>query len=156
SREPLSAPATAPAISRGFLLAAFAAAMAPSHWKSARSVRSERRVAPRPASNPSFSNAAPAAADSLPARSSVSLIRIGLLELNQESRVFSVGRESDSARDEDLGVDHRDDGLPDPALTAVSVTALVPYHPHCEPFDRERTVHHLELVGTVAYEPFRD
>lgn len=61
-----------------------------------------------------------------------------------------------SARDEDLGVDHRNYSLPDPALPAVSMTALVPYHPHCEPFHGERTVNQLELVGTVVYEPLRD
>src|SRR6266478_916907 len=54
------------------------------------------------------------------------------------------------------GIARRDYSLPDPALPAVSVTALVPHHSHCEPFDGERTVHHLELVGAVAYQPFRD
>src|SRR3984893_15855066 len=48
-------------------------------------------------------------------------------------------------------LDHRDYCLPNPALPAVSVTALVPYHTHREPFDGERTVHQLELVGAVAY-----
>jgi hypothetical protein len=41
-------------------------------------------------------------------------------------------------------------------LAAVPVTALVPYHSDRETFHGERTVHHLELVGTVTHQPFRD
>jgi hypothetical protein len=52
---------------------------------------------------------------------------------------------------EDLGVDRRGYSLANPALPAVSVTALVPYHRHCEPFHGERTVHHLEFVGMIAH-----
>ncbi len=62
------------AISRGFLASFLAAAIAPLHWKSARSGRSERRTTPSDASRPSARNAAPAASDSRPARSLRSVI----------------------------------------------------------------------------------
>ena len=69
SGEAFSASTTAVAISRGFLLSFLAAAIAPLHWKSARSGRSERRITPAPASMPMAAKAAPATSDSWSARS---------------------------------------------------------------------------------------
>jgi hypothetical protein len=37
-------------------------------------------------------------------------------------------------------------------LAAVSVSALVPHHPYREPFNRERGVEQLELVGAIAHQ----
>jgi hypothetical protein len=50
-----------------------------------------------------------------------------------------------------LSACHRGDSFPNPALTAVPVTALVPHHRHGEPFHGKRTINQLKLVGTVVY-----